>query len=170
MKNLFKLSLIAALFFVISTASAQKFGHIDTQQLIQVMPEMKAAQETMQKYAKDLQDIQAGLEKEYQGKLVDYTSKKDSISDVKRQALETELQGLMQRIQTNGQVSQQQFQQKQQETMKPIIDKMRATIETVAKEQGLIYVFDVQPGTNILYKSNDSIDLLPLIKKKLGLL
>jgi len=38
----------------------------------------------------------------------------------------------------------------------------------VAKEQGLIYVFDTGSKV-VLYKSNQSIDILPLVKKQLGL-
>lgn len=169
MKNLLKLSLVTLFLFAVTSTYAQKFGHIDTQQLVQIMPSMKSAQKTLEAYAKDLQEVQGQMEKELQTKWVEYSQKKDSLSDVKLKALEADIQNLQQRAQTNGQVAQQNMQKKQAELMKPIIEKMRSTIETVAKEKGLIYVFDVQPGTPILYKSNESIDLLPLVKQKLGI-
>ena len=50
--------------------------------------------------------------------------------------------------------------------MKPIYDKAQAAIAEVAKEQGLIYVFEVN---SLIYKSNQSIDILPLVKTKLGI-
>ncbi len=50
--------------------------------------------------------------------------------------------------------------------MKPIYDKAQAAIAEVAKEKGLIYVFEVN---SVLYKSNESVDLLPLVKTKLGI-
>ena len=52
--------------------------------------------------------------------------------------------------------------------MQPVFDKAEEAIGVVAKEKGLIYVFDI--GTKVvLYKSNESIDVLPLVKTKLGL-
>jgi len=64
--------------------------------------------------------------------------------------------------------AQQQLQQKQAELLTPVFDKAEAAIEEVAKEQGLIYVFDVGPQV-VLYKSNQSVDILPMVKQKLGI-
>ena len=62
------------------------------------------------------------------------------------------------------------MQQKQGELLKPVFEKAEKAIEEVAKEKGLIYVFDSGVGNRtILYKSNQSIDLLPLVKAKLGI-
>ncbi len=52
--------------------------------------------------------------------------------------------------------------------VKPCVPKSRKGIEVVAKESGLLYVFDVSSKV-VLYKSNQSIDLLPLVKTKLGI-
>ncbi|HNQ38924.1 MAG TPA: OmpH family outer membrane protein, partial [Prolixibacteraceae bacterium] len=75
-----------------------------------------------------------------------------------------------QRIQNFSQVAQQQLQQKQAEMLRPIFEKAQKAVADVAKEKGLIYVFDVsgELGT-VLYRSNESLDLLPLVKTKLGI-
>lgn len=169
MKNLLKLCLVFLFLSTGFTTYAQKFGHIDTQQLIQIMPGRVEATTELEKVAKELEGIQTELQKEYQTKLTEYLNTRDSLSDVAQKAKEGELQGMQQRIESSMQVAQQQMQQKQAELFKPILDKAKETIEAVAKEQGLLYVFDVQPGTPILYKSNESIDILPLAKKKLGI-
>ncbi|HZH73372.1 MAG TPA: OmpH family outer membrane protein, partial [Mariniphaga sp.] len=79
-----------------------------------------------------------------------------------------ELQELQQRIQNYHATANQQLQQKHAEVLEPVFDKAEKAIEEVAKEQGLLYVFDT--GTRVvLYKSNQSIDLLPLVKKKLNI-
>ncbi|TKG95520.1 OmpH family outer membrane protein [Puteibacter caeruleilacunae] len=169
MKNLLKLCLVFLFLSTGFTTYAQKFGHIDTQQLIQIMPGRAEATAELEKVAKELEGIQGELQKEYQAKLTEYLNTRDSLSDVAQKAKEGELQSMQQRIESSMQVAQQQMQQKQAELFKPILDKAKETIEAVAKEQGLIYVFDVQPGTPILYKSNDSVDILPLAKKKLGI-
>ena len=52
--------------------------------------------------------------------------------------------------------------------MQPVIEKARKAIEEVAKEQGLLYVFDMAAG-NPIYASEESVDMLPLVKARLGL-
>jgi outer membrane protein len=48
------------------------------------------------------------------------------------------------------------------------MDKARKAIEEVAKENGLLYVFDMSQG-NPVYASEESLDMLPLVKAKMGL-
>jgi outer membrane protein len=52
--------------------------------------------------------------------------------------------------------------------IQPVMDKARNAIDEVAKEKGLIYVFDLSQG-NPVYTSPESLDLLPLVKAKLGI-
>lgn len=171
MKSILKICLLAA--FVISAgfvnAQTLKFGHIDTQQLMSVMPETKAAEAELQKIGKELEDQRAEIANLYNEKLQSFQAKGDSLSEIARTNLIKEIQDIEQRAQSFQQVAQQQYSAKQAELMKPIVEKINETIEAVAKEQAVIYVFDVQPGTPVLYKSNQSIDLLPLCKVKLGI-
>ncbi len=171
MKSVFKICMLAVFVLTAGFVSAQslKFGHIDTQQLLQVMPEKATAQATLDKVAKDLEGQQTTIENELTAKYQSYVAKKDSLSDVALANIEQEIQDMQQRAQNFRQLAMQQYQTKQGELMKPIVEKINKTIETVAKEQGLIYVFDTQQGSPVLYKSNQSIDLLPLCKAKLGI-
>jgi len=168
MKSIFKICLVAIMLFSAGVVKAQtlKFAHIDSQALIQAMPEMGAAQKTLETQAKGLEDQLASMQKEFQDKLAEYTQKADSLTDIVRQAKEEDLQNLQQRIQTFNQSAQQKIQQKQAELMQPILKKANDLIDVVAKEQGVIYVFD---SNAVLYKSNESIDLLPLVKAKMGI-
>jgi outer membrane protein len=51
--------------------------------------------------------------------------------------------------------------------MQPVMEKARGAIDEVAREHGLIYVFDISQG-NPIYTSEESLDMLPLVKAKLG--
>jgi len=168
MKSVFKICLIAVILFSAGTVSAQtlKFAHIDSQALIESMPETATARKSIEEQTTGLEKQYGDLQKEFQAKLTDYTQKQDSLTDLVKQAKEEDLQNLQQRIQTFNSNAQQKLQQKQAELMQPILDKAKQTIEEVAKAQGVIYVFDSQ---NVLYKSSASIDLLPLVKTKLGI-
>lgn len=168
MKSVFKIYFVAVLFLSAGMVNAQtlKFAHIDSQALIQAMPETTAAQAEIQKQAKGLDAQMSDMQKEYQAKMAEYSKKQDSLTDIVRQAKIEDLQDLQQRIQSFNTTAQKQLQQKQKELMQPIFNKANETIAVVAKEQGVIYVFDTNA---VLYHSAASIDLLPLVKTKLGI-
>ena len=167
MRNIFKvIVLFVALFAGSVSAQTLKFGHIDFQQLLQVMPERDAATKALQKHATELENQLTNMQKEYQTKVQAYIAQRDSLSEAVRSAKENDLQDLQQRIQNFQAVAQQDLQKKQDEQFQPIIKKARAAVDEVAKEEGLIYVFDVN---NLLYHSSQSEDILPLVKKKLGI-
>jgi outer membrane protein len=52
--------------------------------------------------------------------------------------------------------------------MQPIFEKADSAIAEVAKENNLVYVFDISSRV-VLYQSNQSVDVLPLVKKKMGI-
>ena len=168
-----KKSLIILLIFLagvanIVNAQQLKFGHVDIQQLIQVMPETATARTTLDKTQKELEDMLGTMQTELQTMYKDFTEKSDSMSDLVRKTKYDDIQAKQQRIETFRSQSEQQLQQKQQDLLNPIIEKADKAIADVAKEQGLIYVFDTSTRV-ILYKSPQSVDILPLVKKKLGI-
>jgi outer membrane protein len=171
MRNLTKF--VAVMLFVGITASVSaqtpKFGHIDLQALIQVMPERAAAETQFNKFQTELEEIFGEMQKDLQTKMADFQQLGDSISEIKKNAKVAEIQDMQQRVQNYQQTAQQQLQAKQTELLKPVFDKAEKAIGEVAKEKALLYVFDI--GTKVvLYKSADSMDLLPLVKTKLGIL
>ena len=170
MKRLMKL--ITVLLFVVMAVSVSaqtpKFGHIDFQALIQVMPERATAEAEFNAFTKELEDVIGEMQKDLQNKYAEFEALGADASDIKKKAKGAEIQDIQQRIQTYQQTAQQQLQQKQAELLQPVITKAEDAIAVVAKEKGLIYVFDI--GTKVvLYKSNESLDVLPLVKAKLGI-
>lgn len=149
-------------------AQTQKFGHIDIQQLIQVMPERQAALDAIEKEMTDLEDMLGSMQEEYQTMITDYTSNVETMSDLVRQAKEEDIRMKQQRIETFRAQADQQLQQKQQQLMVPIFEKADSAIQAVAEEEKLIYVFDISSRV-VLYQSPQSVDVLPLVKKKLGI-
>jgi outer membrane protein len=160
---------VAFLFAIISTvgnAQTLKFGHIDLQAVIQVMPERDSIETEFTKFQTDLEDILGEMQTDYQTKLGELEQQGEEVSELKRNAKISELQNLNERIQGFQQNAQQQIQQKYQELLNPLYEKAMEAINEVAKEQELMYVFET--GSNVvLYKSNQSLDLLPLVKQKL---
>lgn len=147
-------------------AQTLKFGHIDLQALIQVMPERATVETEFNNFQKDLEDVFMEMQENYQAKLKELEQLAKDASEIKRNAKISELQDMQVRMQNYQESGQQQVEQKYQELLKPLFDKANAAIGEVGKELELMYVFEM--GSNVvLYKSNLSIDVLPLVKKKL---
>jgi len=148
-------------------AQSNKLGHINSAELLQMMPDIKAADSTLAAYQKQLEDQNQAMLNEYQGKVTDYqkneTTMPDAVKDVKQQ----EIQDLQQRIQTFQQTAQDKFQQKKEELYSPILKKAEDAIKQVAKENSYAYVFDTSAGA-VIY-AQDSDDLMAIVKKKLNL-
>jgi outer membrane protein len=162
---------VAVLFSIIATvgnAQTLKFGHIDLQALLQVMPERDSTEIEFTKFQTDLEDILGEMQKDYQAKLQELEQMGQEVSELKRNTKISELQNLQERIQGYQMNAQQQIQQKYQELLNPLYEKAMEAIDEVAKEQELMYVLET--GSNVvLYKSNQSIDLFPMVKQKMGI-
>lgn len=170
MKSVFKIFVLGILMFSASFAKAQapKFGHIDLQALIQVMPERADAEKKFNAFQKELEDALGVMQKEFQTLYMEYATKRDSLSETVRKMKEDDLNAKNERIQTYQQNAQQQLQAKQAELLKPVFDKADKAVKEVGAEKGLIYVFDMSTRV-ILYNSKESVDLLPFVKTKLGI-
>lgn len=171
MKSVFKICVLGILLFSAGFANAQapKFGHIDMQALVQIMPERAVAEKQFLAYQKEIEDAYGIMQKELQAKFVDYSAKKDSMSETMRRMKEEDLNAMQERVQTYSQSAQQQLQNKNAELYKPILEKADKAVKDVGAEKGLIYVFDMSARV-ILYNSKESVDILPFVKTKLGIL
>ena len=85
MKKLFTIVgtvLLLAGFSVVSNAQSRaKFGYIDSEKLLSMMPERAKAQKELQDFAKGLEDQLASMNSELQQKYNEYMQKKDSLPD-----------------------------------------------------------------------------------------
>jgi outer membrane protein len=171
MRHFLSVITFSLLLFVGTSASAQtmKFGHIDFQGLIQSMPERDAAQKAMAKMQTDLESQLSVMQKEYQTKGQEYVAlvKQPNVTDAIRQAKEADIQSLQERITTFQQQAQENLQKEESKQYQPIVEKARKAIGDVAKEQGMLYVFEV--NSVLYFNTAQSTDLMPLVKTKLGL-
>lgn len=163
----FFLILIGLLSMLGTNAQSKKLGHINSTDLLLLMPERKEAETKIQEEAKKLEQQLATMTAEYQTKVNDYQASSATMTELIKQTKAKEIQDLEQRIQDFQQNAQESLQKKEQELLKPIIDKAKKAIEDVAKEGGYSYVFDTSAGI-ILY-SPEGDNIMSLVKKKLGL-
>ncbi len=147
---------------------AQKFGHVTSEVLLQAMPEYDSAQleleELRQHYTLELERIQVEINK----KIEEFNQAETSMSELINEAKASEIQELQMRLQNYNQTAQQDLQQQGMLVMQPVMDKAREAIDEVARENGLLYVFDLSQG-NPIYTSEESLDMIPLVRAKLGI-
>ena len=159
--------LIAAMFAFGTAAFAQKtvkLGHINSSDLMQIMPGKDSALAQLQAEMNIVEGELKAMQEELQNKYNDYQERRAQLI---RSTKEQEIRDLDQRIQTYQQNAKQKLQEKETELLQPIIDRAKQAIADVAKENGYTYVFDTAAGT-LLYQQ-DSDDIFALVKKKLGL-
>ena len=154
-------------FLTLSVICQNKFGYIDSQELLLLMPDRKAAENEVQSFAKSLESQLTSMTAEYQESVQEYQANEATYTDLVKQDKVAEITGLEQRIQTFQQNAQQSLQAKEQELLEPILSKARKAIEDVAKEGGFTYIFDKSQGA-LLY-AQESENILDLVKKKLNL-
>ncbi|MCI6551126.1 MAG: OmpH family outer membrane protein [Prevotella sp.] len=124
------------------TMFAQKFGKVNTQTIIQAMPEVSKANGEIEATAKQYENDLKAMQDELTRKSQDYDKAKSTMNATKQKETETELQTMYQKIQQTYQDNQQALQKAQQEKMQPIIAKVRAAIETVGRTGGYTYIFE----------------------------
>ncbi|MBC7935983.1 MAG: OmpH family outer membrane protein [Rhizobacter sp.] len=161
-----KLIVAAVMALGIFNASAQnKIGYISTDDLIGVMPEAEKADNELKGYQAELaqngQDLMKDLRVKDSMFVLDSAKQSASMKEIKRK----ELISLYQRVQNWQNEAQEMYNQEAQKKIDPIRKKALEAIKTVAKESGYSYVLDV----NSVIVAPPGDDLLPLVKKKLGI-
>ena len=147
---------------------AQKFGHVNTQDIIQAMPEYTKAKneiDALQKqYEADLKSMQDELQKKSQ----DYEANEKTLPDNIKQRRQQELQEMYQKIQQSYHDNQQALAKASQEKMSAITAKVVDAIKQVGDAGGYVYIMELNGG--IPYISNTlSTDVTAQVKTKLGL-
>ncbi|MEO6832212.1 MAG: OmpH family outer membrane protein [Chitinophagaceae bacterium] len=168
-----KIALIVALGLMTSISAFAlgeagiKLGYVNSQELLSLMPEMTKADSDLKTYAKQYQDQLKSMGDEFEKKGNEYQTGEKSMSDAVKTVKQKELQDLEARIRDFQQSAQDKIGKKKEDLYKPILERADKAIKDVAKEKGYSYVFDASGG-GLLY-ANESDNLLPLVKAKLGI-
>ena len=144
-----------------------KLGHINSTDLMQIMPGRDSAQTVLQAEVTELEETLKSMQAEAEKRYNEYVAGQAGWTELIRQTKQREIQDMAARIQEFQENAQKQLQDREAELLKPIIDRAKKAIEDVAKEGGYTYILDAS-STTVLY-SQDSDDIMPQVKKKLGL-
>ena len=158
--------IIAMMLALPMIARAQKFGHINTQELFAQMPEVNQIKLKMDTIQNQYEMQLASMNEEIQRKAQDYQAQEATMPDAVKQIRQQELQEMQQRIQLFYQTAEQDIQKKQQELLLPVHEKMTKAIQKVGERDGYTYIFD---SAAMVHIGADAIDATPAVKKELGI-
>jgi outer membrane protein len=168
-----KLFVIALTLITSFTVNAQNFklGYTNIEYILQNMPESKDVQTKLAtekaQYEKLYQDKMADAQKMYE----DYQKNAASMSAVIKADKEKTLQNKQNEMQELQQNSEAALSKKQQDLIAPIMNKIQAAIDAVAKENAYTFVLNSDAGygtTPVILVAPESDNITVLVFKKLG--
>ncbi len=153
----------------IGALSAQKYGHLNSLNLLEQMPATKAADAELEKFSNDLLAQLESKIQAFQTRYQDAVSKiqNGTITPIEQQKMEQELQQEQQAIETFQKSVDLQVMSKRQELIDPITQKLQDAIQEVGKEGGYAMIFDESTGA--LLFTIESQDITAAVKAKLGI-
>ena len=161
-----KTLLIAAILFLVAsqTINAQaKTAHVDVSEIMAKMPAMIDAQKQLEKLSGTYDANYKKMVEEYQTKLKKYDSESATVTEAVNGERSKEVQDMQKRIVDFRDNAQKELQQKESDIVKPLMDKVRTSIQKVGKAKGFQYVLD---GSTLLLA--DGPNLTADVKKDLG--
>lgn len=163
--------LTACLLASVATVSAQittvkKMGCISMNELLSTMPEVKKADTTLAEYRTALQQQFDAYKADYNKELGVLSSRDTAkfskpVLEVRRRSLAD----LLAKLQGYDQEAGQLLEQKRTDLFLPIQKKAEDAIRQVSQDNGYAFVFE----KDNLHVFPPSDDILPLVKKRLGL-
>ncbi len=158
-KELIVVTLLA--FLVGQGLKAQKYAYVDSEYILENIPEYKDAQDQLDElsaqYQKEIEDKYAEIDKMYKTYQAEAVLMPEDVKKKKEDeitAREKEVKDLQnQRFGTDGDLF-----QKREELIKPIQEKIYNSIETIATDKNYVFVFDKAGSPTLLY-ANSKFDI-----------
>jgi outer membrane protein len=170
MKQIRLFLLIALMALTSIGVSAQKFGHLNSRLLLMEMPEIKSADSEIEAYSKQLlsqgETMVSAFETNYQAYVAEANEGKLSALDMQKKeaALRTEQEGIK-KFEID---MQNKLVAKKEQLYAPLLDKVKAAIDKVGKDNGYTMIFDTSVAGAIVH-AQETEDVMALIKKELGI-
>lgn len=167
MKKTIAILAIALLGFT-GAINAQKYGHVNAQELLIAVPGYEDSNNEMERYRnsklKDLQDIQTAAQKSTN----EYLAIKETLTKVIQASREKEITELRQAAYEFEQGLPTKIQEKQKELMEPLLTQLQDAIKKVGKDNNYTYIFDITQGTLVYFDGGDDVTPLVIAELKKG--
>ena len=147
-------------------ASAQKIGHVNSQEIMALMPETKQMGAKLDSLQSSYETQLANMQEEFNKKLTEFQQQQATMTAGVKEFRQQELAEMEQRMQMFYQTVQKDLQAKQVEYLQPVQNKLLEAINKVAAAQGCTYVVD---RATVLYVGADALDITSAVRAELGI-
>jgi len=166
-----KIMLLASLVLaMVFSAQAQRFAYVNTDYILDNIPDYKKAQEQIDKITQEWRAEVDKKQKEIDDLYRTFQNEQYLLSEEQKKARIAEIEAKEKTVKEFQKAKfgyEGELFQKRQELIKPIQDKVYEAIEKYARERGYDFIFDKSSSTTILW-ANPENDKSDEIIKKLG--
>ena len=174
MKSRFILAALCSSIAVLSAASAQpRIGYIDSQVLTQQLPEFQDIQRQLESLRERFQQEAIDQESKLKAMQEAFTKQELLMSEARKAEMRAQIEESQRQLQEFAQqklAPNGELFRKNVELSSPILERINAAIETIAKEDGYDFIFDVANNGAIVYvdpdRHNVTTKLLELLEKE----
>ncbi len=175
MKKIFNISMLLAFMTVTATnLQAQKFGYLNSGNILGTMPGVEESDQELKIYQDSLVTIgeekAAALKKEFETFAAEYQD--GNIPPIKAQQKQEEFQKREQELMQYEQVIYNLVNERRQTLLEPLIVKLQNAIDEVGKEGGYTMIFEIgasAAGFSAILFAPEADDVSELVKTKLGI-
>jgi outer membrane protein len=157
--------------FGLNIVNAQRFGYVDTDFILNKMPDYKKAQDEIDRlsdsWEKEIQDMAKKIEAMYSAYQAEQVLLTDEMKKDRTEAIqkrEAELKEYQKKVFGFGGL----FFLKKQELVKPVQDKIWDAADKVAKQNNLAIIFD-KAGELVMIYTDPRYDYTDFVLEELGL-
>lgn len=151
-----------------TSAAAQKYGHLNFANLLSEMPGTKAGEAELKAYNDELTAKGEKMVADLKARIQEVEAQVEDLAPTKLNELKSSLAADREKIGNFERQMGVDVQKKRQQLLGPLIEEARKATRAVAEENGYQFVFDTSQFNTVLYGS-DGDDIMPLVKAKLGM-
>ncbi len=134
--------MVLGIFFAPALLSQIKIAYVNSEQIIIQLPEAQEAQKILEDMQKVTIDSLQLLERDFQTKVTDFQAQESMMTDDAKKKKQTELADLQARYNQYRQRKTDEIGKKRDELMRPIMEKIQKSIDQLAKDEGVNFIFD----------------------------
>lgn len=144
-----------------------KFGHINSSELVEKMPEYAMFLKDIEKLSEGHQKQLELMNDEYLAKIENYNAMQDKLAKSALDERGMELEQLAKKIHDFSEMCEKEKQEALEKATRTIKDKVKQAVMAVEKKYSYTHIFDI--GIIIYFNPAQSTDVMPLVKKELGI-
>lgn len=156
---------VCVAFPMLAMAQAPKFGVVNTQEVLEAMPDVKKVNEQVaaaaKKYEEEFGKLREQMEREY----AEFQKLDPSTPDPIKQRRQQEVQALYQKLEQFQMTASEDIERQRNTLMAPVISKVSAAISAIGKEKALTFVFEAAMP---LYTGVEVVNITADVKKSVG--